>query len=685
MERGDMIIDRRVPRVVRWSAVLLAAACALLMTPALPPARAATVVRISLWVSPHGSDRSTGARSAPFRTLVRARDAARRARRAHPRARITVYLLGGVYRVSRPLVLDARDSGRPGNDVTWMAAPGARPVISGAIRVRGWKLADPRRRIYEARVPVGVASRQLFVNGRRATRARSALYPNGFTRTASGYEAPNASMAGWPDAAGIEAVTLTQWKMMRCPVAAIRGRSIVMRQPCWHNVNVFPVQWSFQTITWFENAYEFLNGPNGWYLNSRAGRLYYIPPAGQQLARADVELPVAQSLLEIRGSLRRPVSNIRFRGVRFEYATWLGPSGPNGYADDQSGFHLDGNGHARNVIGHDPDTTRTPGNVRLSYARSVAFVHDDFSHLGAVAIDFGAGSQRDEVVADAFDDISSAAIQLGGVSLSDAHPASPGRVTRDNTVSNNLIQHTGREYEDSAAVMLGFTTRSRVEHNYISDVPWAGIAIGWGWGLLDPSGFLGLPNAVRGKWGTYTRPTPSRGNRILDNRIRGFLQVLWDGGAIYTQAQQGPNASQGELIAGNVATGKRTLAGGNTFYTDGGSRYVTLRQNVSLGNTPGVTDFGPCGLTDSLTLCAVRIPYGSDRGGCRPYGDLVYLDNYWQHPAPFWHFAACDYPPYPVRVTDAGNHLVAGAGQVPHSILDAAGLQARYRSSVGAP
>lgn len=596
-----------------------------------------------------------------------------------------MYLLGGTYRLARTLVLDWRDSGRPGNDVVWSAAPGADPVISGAIRVRGWTLHDSRRHIYQARVMAGLSTRQLYVNGRRATRARSTLYPSGFKRTPSGFQAANDSMATWRNPTGIEVVTRTQWKMMRCPVARIRGRQLIMRQPCWHNVNVMPYQWSFQTITWLENAYELLNAPDEWYLNSRAGRLYYIPAPGQRLSGADVELPVAQSLIDVRGTLARPVANLRFQGIRFEYGTWLGPSGPNGYAEDQSGFYLAGGGHRRNKIGHDPNAMPTPGDVQVEYGRRIAFVHDDFLHLGAVGLEFGAGGQRDVVLANRFDDISSAAVHLGGVAVSYAHPSRPGQLVAGNLISNNAITRTGREYQDSAAIMLGFTTRSLVEHNEISDVPWSGIAIGWGWGLLDPSDFLGLPNAAHGLWGTYTRPTPSRGNRIIDNRIRSFLETLWDGGAIYTVAQQGRDARDGELIAGNVATDKRTLAGGNVIYTDGGSRYVTIERNVLLDNPPGITDFGPCGLTDSLSLCAARIPYGSDRGGCRPYGDLVYRDNYWQHPTPFWYFASCKYLPYPVPVTDAGNHVVSGAAQVPPAILDAAGLQPAYRSTVGAP
>jgi hypothetical protein len=663
--------------------VLVTVVCGLSIA-ILSPALAAAKVpdQIAIWVSPRGHDHADGSRAHPFLTLARARDAVRGARRRDARAEIRVVLLGGVYRLAHTLVLDWRDSGRAGADVVWSAAPGARPVISGAIRVAGWRLHDTARRIYEARVPVGLSTRQFYVNGRRAVRARSAMYPAGFTRTASGFLAPDGSMAGWRNPSGIEAVTRTQWKMMRCPVASIRGREIVMRQPCWTNVNVFPYLWSFQTLTWLENAYELLDTPGEWYLDGPAGRLYYIPRAGERLVSADVELPVLQALIDVRGTLRRPVSHIRFQGLTLAYGTWLDPSGPNGYAGDQSGFHLNGYDHHPNLIGHDPNTVRTPGNVRLAYARSIAFVHDDFLHLGAVGLDFNTGSQHDQIVGNRFDDISSAAIQVGGVSAVDARPAHPGQLTVGNVVSNNLITNTGREFEGAAGIYIGFTTRSLVEHNDINNVPWAGIAIGWGWGLLDPSGFLGLPSAVRGQWGTYRKPTASSGNRIVDNRIRHFLQVLWDGGAIYTQGQQGASARDGELIAGNVASDKRSLAGGNIFYTDGGSRYVTLEQNVSFDDKPGTTDFGPCGLSDSLLLvCGLHIPYGSDRGGCRPYGDLVYRRNYWEYPTPF--FSVCPYPPHPVNVIEEGNHVISGPSQVPRAIRDAAGLQAGYRRTVG--
>ncbi len=613
---------------------------------------------------------------------MRARDAVRAMLQRPGRGSVRVLLLGGIYHLTRPLVLDWRDSGRVGRTVLWSAAPGARPVLSGALRVVGWRVHDAARHIYEARVPAGLATRQLYVNGVRAERARSASYPAGFTRTPSGFQAPNDAMASWGDPRAIEAVTVDQWKEMRCPVAAIHGRQIVMAQPCWTNANVFPYLWSFRTIAWLENAYELLRTPGQWYLDAPAGRLYYIPRPGERLSSADVELPVAQALVDVRGTLRHPVTHLRFTGLTFAYGTWVGPNGPNGYAADQSGFHLDGYGHPPNVVGHDPHDARTPGDVRVDFGRDIAFVHDDFEHLGGAGLDFASGSQGDLIVGNRFSDISAAAIQLGGVSVADAHPTSAGLVTRDNVIADNLVRQVGREYQDAAGIFVGFATRTLVAHNDISEVPWSGIAIGWGWGLLDPSGFLGLPGAVRGQWGTYATPTTSSDNRIIDNRVSDFLSAMWDGGAIYTVGQQGATARDGELIAGNVASGKRPLAGGNVFYTDGGSRYVTLESNVSLDDAPGVTDFGPCGLTDSLIGCGLSIPYGSDRGGCRHYGDLTWRDNYWQFPAPY--FSACPYPPYPIALVDTDNHVISGWAQVPRSILTAAGLQRAYRSSVGA-
>ncbi len=79
-------------------------------------------------------------RSGPVKSLPQARDLARTS--AHP---VTIQVSDGTYRLSSPLALDSRDSG-----VTWTAAPGAHPVVSGAAKVTGWTLTDPAHGVWSA-------------------------------------------------------------------------------------------------------------------------------------------------------------------------------------------------------------------------------------------------------------------------------------------------------------------------------------------------------------------------------------------------------------------------------------------------------------------------------------------------------------------------------------------------------
>lgn len=635
------------------------------------------VDRPTFFVAPDGDDTARGTRARPFQTLERARDAARAQRGGSTEAAIV--LRDGMHRLERPLLLDARDSG-----LVVRAAAGESPVVAGSVRVEGWTPYDAARGIYRADVGAGRATRQLYVDGRRATRAQTAPYPKDFTRIPEGYEATGSPAPAWVRASDVEAVTVTQWKMMRCPVARLDGRRVVMQEPCWTNANVFEAPpgeeplWNFRLLTRFENALEFLDEPGEWYLDEGEGVLYYRPLPGEDLATADVEMPVLEVLIDGQGTAEAPVERLRFERLTFAYATWLGPSSDDGYAADQSGFHLTGTGHPPNVIGHAQHVTRTPGNVRLAWARRVVFHRNRFVHLGGVALDFDTGAQGNRIVGNVFADVSSAAIQLGGVAERDHHPTRRADVTRDNRITDNLIDGVGVEYFDAAGIYVGFATRTTVRYNDIEDVPWSGIALGWGWGLFDPGSFPGLPNAVSGEWGVWETPTPSRGNRVLNNRIRRFLMQLWDGGAIYTQGRQGRSWADAERIAWNVASDKRPAAGGNTFYTDGGSRYVELHENVSFDNPQGVTDFGPCDVPTALPICWLVLPYGTDRGGCIPYGDLRYTGNYWQY-AEYGFYDVCWRPPYPINLDDHESHVIAGEADAPPHILRAAGRRPRYR------
>jgi hypothetical protein len=136
---------RLVPRIGRL--ITLAVLVCLIALGASAVAQGATT---SFYVSPKGSDRNPGTRARPFRTLARARNAAR----AVPRplhADIVVRFLAGTYRLKHALRLRASDSGGNGYNVIYEAAAGAHPLISGGRRITGWTLFNRARGIYRAR------------------------------------------------------------------------------------------------------------------------------------------------------------------------------------------------------------------------------------------------------------------------------------------------------------------------------------------------------------------------------------------------------------------------------------------------------------------------------------------------------------------------------------------------------
>jgi hypothetical protein len=86
---------------------------------------------------------------------------------------IAVRLLDGTYELSREFILSAseNDGGANGLRVVYEAQPGAHPVLSAGLRLTCWKQLRSSS-IWVAHVPRDFDTRQLYVNGVRAVRAR---------------------------------------------------------------------------------------------------------------------------------------------------------------------------------------------------------------------------------------------------------------------------------------------------------------------------------------------------------------------------------------------------------------------------------------------------------------------------------------------------------------------------------
>ena len=134
-----------------------------------------------------GNDKAEGSSAAPFSTLHRALKEAREWRRlsdVRTEGGIRILMEGGVYPLGKPVLIRPEDSGTPQSPTVICAVGGQEPVISGGIRVEGWKPAPA-----DARIPVAVRGRvwvseapmkanqvvpvaQMYVNGCKAERAK---------------------------------------------------------------------------------------------------------------------------------------------------------------------------------------------------------------------------------------------------------------------------------------------------------------------------------------------------------------------------------------------------------------------------------------------------------------------------------------------------------------------------------
>lgn len=155
---------------VDWRAVWLGAVLA---------AQAAPVERF--YVARDGDDRWSGRLAkpneertdGPFATLERAREVVRERKGAGLTAPVEVLVGDGTWTLAEPLVFTPEDSGTAECPITWRAADGAAPVLSGGRELAGFQRGDDG--VWSAPVPDGLRFRLLRVGERWAIRAR---HPN---------------------------------------------------------------------------------------------------------------------------------------------------------------------------------------------------------------------------------------------------------------------------------------------------------------------------------------------------------------------------------------------------------------------------------------------------------------------------------------------------------------------------
>ncbi len=509
-------------------------------------------------VAPNGNDAWSGRLAEPNRartdgplaSLAGAQRAVRALKAGRPARPITVLVRGGTYRIDRPVVFSPEDSGTPAAPITYAAAPGERPVIDGGRRITGFR---QQGNLWTAALPEVAAGRwyfqQLFVNGKRAQRART---PNeGFFRVA-GYDAATTDAQGrkisrqntafrfapgdvrrWERLEDAVAVVYHSWEtsLLRIKAVDLENSTVEFTGPAGWRFGY----WGPKQRYHVENVAEALDAPGEWYLNRQTGVLSYFPLPGQKIETAEVVAPTTDELLRFDGipEMGLPVEHVALRGLAFRHADWT--LEPQGHSDAQAVF-------------------RVPAAIIATGARDCALEECEIAHVGTYGIWLRRGSSGCRLVKNHLFDLGAGAIRVGEMEM----PRDAADFADGNLVENNYIHDYGEVYAAGVGVLVGQSSDNRIRHNEIHDGYYSGMSLGWNWGQS---------------------PTHAHRNLVEFNHIHHVMRgLLSDGAGIYTLGTSPGTAIRNNVIHDVFAYEQPPIAWG--IYLDAESNQILVENNL---------------------------------------------------------------------------------------------------------
>ena len=523
-----------------------------------------------LYVATSGDDADPGTREKPLATVGRAKQAVRERIAAGLTSDVVVWIGEGTYRLDETLVFGPEDSGTEQFAVAYRACAGAKVTLSGGRPITGWRKSDGE--VWSATVPgvtKGWTFRNLFVDGRRAVRARTPnvdAEPNGRQLKAVEMTKDRARftvtlepgvLGDWKNPSDVELMIAGNWAINRKRVERIDHVANVatLAPPHQHGpAYIFPSAGRWYHV---ENARELLDQPGEWYLDRTTGIVSYLPREGEDMTSAEVVAPVLEQLVVVAGTREEPVRNLHFLGIRFEHTDWRLPD--EGYMGIQA-CHYGRHPHRGRRWLH------VPAAVCLTDAQGCSVEDGVLARLCGSGVELADRCRDGAIRGNRLFEISANGIMVGG-------PRDEADVPKANEVSNNHVHGCGLEYYGAIGIWVGFAQGIRVAHNLVHDLPYSGISVGWEWN---------------------DRPTACRENLVEANHVYDVMKRLCDGGCIYTLGLQ-----PGTVIRANHlhAVHRSFMAQGapnNGMFIDQGSKGYLFERNVIYNTAAEHVRFNQC-------------------------------------------------------------------------------------------
>jgi hypothetical protein len=345
-------------------------------------------------------------------------------------------------------------------------------------------------------------------------------------------------LRAWANLSDVELVALHSWSASRLKIASLDQEKRIV---------TFTSAPTFRIGYWYpdarnpyyvENVKEELRKPGEWYLDRSSGRLTYLPLPGETLQNTTIFAPHLERLLIIAGDQSDPgrLAHVTISNLAFAHTEWPLPT--TGYDTFQG----------QPTLSSAIEVTASAG-VRIE--RCI------ISNTGAYGIALGLGTQNCKVVGCLMYDLGGGGVKIGDIRMS--LTASPPMLPTGNVVAQNTITDIGQVHYSSNGIWAGIVKDTRIINNEIRRAPYTGIAVGWSWN---------------------DRPTSCGGNVIERNHIHHVMQLLQDGGGIYTLGRQPGTVIRGNLIHHSSPSHLASGPGTAGLYFDQGSSGFLVEDNV---------------------------------------------------------------------------------------------------------
>lgn len=493
-----------------------------------------------IFVSTDGNDETgDGTEDKPYKTIKKAKEKAETLKETMC-GDIIINIASGTYVLGETENFDADNGGRDNYKIIYKGTDKENPpIISGGRKVIGWQKES--NGIYSAPLE-GAQVRDLYVGDYPAKRARSS-YSYKVEKISDG-----------------DTVKAKRGKM---PYSFAHPEDLVLVwNTYWasHYTSVDNVSYSFSSVSfkmgdtfdiktgndyieitegknfYIENAMELLDEPGEFYHDYHAGKIYYMPYPEEDLTKVDVYVPNLERLINIEGSGKDSrVSNIVFDNISFRHGTWDN----NDIIVNQADSYYTENGFEK-----------IPFQIVVNYADNIMFENCEFACLGSGAITFADGVSNSKISGSIIRDVGGAGVSIGDFRRERVD--SEDAICSEIEISDNVITRTSLVYRGTTAIAVYYENEIDILRNDISDLPYSGISVGWGWGEAQEN--FGYIN-------------------VCKNKIDNVVRVLKDGGHIYTLGN-----IKGGVIEGNYMTGSENVHG--NIYTDSGSQNLKILNNV---------------------------------------------------------------------------------------------------------